>query len=630
MVDPIKQNSLPIDQRALTIARRPVGLMGKVGRLSQVLRHYDSVQIFRRGCNLLAKKLQPGKMVGKISSDNGKLTVNSLAGSVATCIVEALSDHPSHKQCDLSTGMFTMLCDAVSMPNGFDPTVLNQQSHLWRFQFHYHEFLLTQAAIGNWQAINSFLTDWLTQYSPEKVKCSDDAWHPYCTSRRIVAWIWLMHHSNKEANGLSVELMEQMLNSLIQQANYLSKNLERDLGGNHLLENATALAIASGTIDSKYATRWREIATSVLAVELPKQVLLHGEHFEFSPMYHCQILSNVLRIEACCHKDQTLLDILTPIIRPMLKFLFFICHPDGEIPLFADSGFHEAPSVQEIVAISKVIGYSIPSTISATVFESLGGYRIFRSEKLFGICDFGPIAASTLPAHGHCDATNLEVSVEGSRWIVDSGNFNYADDSMRHYCRSSIAHNVVTINDQNQANVWSKFRMGDRAKVSGHQQGVRGQWHWATVAHNGYQNLGVPKISRLVAFQDQAVFCIDQAVSSGDDALSLVGYLHLHPDVWIRRDSDSDGVVRFRLGLGSTERTLLVFADEVFTEPGWYCTGFGQREIGVVIRYTRSSSNPNLGWMLHDFENDPQIRCSSASIQIIIGDLNVSWTELSE
>ena len=390
------------------------------------------------------------------------------------------------------------------------------------------------------------------------------------------------------------------------------------------------MAIASGTIDSVHAKQWSKIAADVLAVELPRQVLLHGEHFELSPMYHCQILSNLLRIEACCQQDQALLDIVSPVIDPMLKFLSSILHPDGEIPLLSDSGFLEAPSVQEIDSVAKLNERSLDLPLAKSDMISLGGYQIFRSDTMFGICDFGSIAAPKLPAHGHCDATNLEISIEGNRWIVDSGNFNYDDDAMRHYCRSSIGHNVVTVNDENQANVWSKFRMGDRPKIFGHQQGVRDQWHWATVSHNGYRKIGVPKLSRLVAFQDRSAFCFDQAVSSKPDKCDLIGYLHFHPNVTVTREPDMpDEIVRFRLSHGSTVRNLMVYADGVSTEQGWYCAGFGYREIATIIRYTRADFG-HLGWMLHDFRDTPEIEFSPESIQIRIGDLNVSWTELTK
>lgn len=641
MVNSIEHKTLPIDQRALAIARRPVGLKTKMGRLSQLLRHYDSLQILRRGSNLLVRKFQPKKRVGKVASEGGQLKENSLANSVADCVVEMLAAHPSHQQCDLSIGQFSMLNDLVSIPDGYDPNVLNQKSHLWRFQFHYHEFLLTLAANEKWDDINSFLKNWLVHYSPEKVKCSDDAWHPYCISRRLVAWAWLMRQSHSDLSlsdpslgdrsDLDSDLLRQILDSSVQQANFLSQNLERDLGGNHLLENVTALAIASGTIDSVHAKQWSEIAASVLTVELPRQILLHGEHFELSPMYHCQILSNLLRIEACCQQNQALLDIVSPMIDPMLNFLSTVLHPDEEIPLFGDSGFYEAPSVQELTAVARLTHRSLDLPAAKSDLLSLGGYRIFRSDSMFGICDFGSIAAPKLPAHGHCDATNLEVSIEGKRWIVDSGNFNYDDDAMRHYSRSSIGHNVVTVNDENQANVWSKFRMGDRPRIFGHQQGVRDQWHWATVSHDGYQKVGVPKLSRLVAFQDRSAFCFDQAVSSKSDSSNLVGYLHFHPEITITREPDMpDEIIRFRLSHGSTVRNLVVCADRVSTEQGWYCSGFGRREVATVIRYTRAVSGLILGWMLHDFTDPPQIQCSSESIQISMGDLNVSWTELTK
>ena len=617
-----------LDQKALTMIRRPVGPLGKASRLTQVLRHYDSIQILRRGLNVLGAKLQPGKRVGQIQSDAGELKNSENLSTLAKGIVEMQSDHPSHSQCDIASGKYVMLNEPISMPRGFNPTVLNQQSHLWRFQFHYHEFLLTQAAKENRNDVHSFLDAWLTEYSPEKIKRSDDAWHPYCISRRIVAWVWLLAASQDSAVSLDPQLNQRILTSLIQQTNYLSQNLERDLGGNHLLENVTALAIASGTIDSKHAKHWRDLAAQVLAVELPKQILTHGEHFELSPMYHCQILSNLLRIELCCSGDQALLDLVSPAIDPMLNFLGSIIHPDGEIPLFADSGFHEAPSVKEISIVAELTRRTLDLMPLEDALTSVGGYRVYRGEKLFAVCDYGPIAAAKLPAHGHCDVTNLELSVEGVRWIVDSGNFNYADDSMRHYCRSSIGHNVVTVNDENQANIWSKFRMGNRPETFGHQKGERDGFHWATAAHNGYRRLGVPIVSRLVAFRGHTAICFDQGQNAGGSERSLVGYLHFHPDVSVTRETDQpDGVVRFCLTHHSTVRRISFVADEVSTEQGWYCSGFGDRTPSTVVRYMRAKTHQVFGWMLHEMGDQPLIKYSANSIQIIMNGLDVSWTE---
>ena len=154
----------PLDQKALAMARRSIGLTGKAGRLGQMLRHYDSRQILLRGFNVLVRKLQPGKLVGQVRSDGGALKDNEKVKTLADSIVQFQSGHPSHSQCDIGAGRYVMLNDSISMSDGFDQGLLSQKSHLWRFQFHYHEFLLTQAANRNWGDINSFLDKWLTTY----------------------------------------------------------------------------------------------------------------------------------------------------------------------------------------------------------------------------------------------------------------------------------------------------------------------------------------------------------------------------------------------------------------------------------------------------------------------------------
>ncbi len=43
---------------------------------------------------------------------------------------------------------------------------------------------------------------------------------------------------------------------------------------------------------------------------------------------------------------------------------------------------------------------------------------------------------------------------------MHSGAFNYGDDRWRPYCRSTAAHNVLQVDDENQRDVWSQFRTG--------------------------------------------------------------------------------------------------------------------------------------------------------------------------
>jgi len=475
---------------------------------------------------------------------------------------------------------------------------------------------LTSAARGKWESVFSFLDQWLRQFEPESTSRSDDAWHPYCISRRLVVWVCLLIVAKNSDSGLDEEFESRLVNSFTRQANWLLKNPEFDLGGNHLLENATALAIAGACIESEDAANWVQAAVDIFKRELRKQILPHGEHFELSPVYHCQVLANLLRIEACTPQGSDLAVLVGPWIEPMLNFLVAILHPDGEVPLLADSVFHEAPSVSEIFANVRVNERERKNCED----NSIGGYEIFRRGDFFLIADFGPIAARGLPAHGHCDALNLELSIGMDRWITDSGNFDYGDGSMRQYCRSSLAHNVVTVEDQNQANIWSKFRMGFEPRVRKLDRLDQDQWSIATASHDGYRKMGVDRVARRIAVSDNSIVCLDRCVFK--QPREMRGYLHFHPDVRVEllRHSNAGQCAIVALIRGNTCKHLSFLAETVSIESAWYCPEFGKRLETAAIKYISSDFAGLTGWILHDPGKECEITVTKANVSIILPD----------
>lgn len=608
-----------LELRAAELQRQSDAAASKLNRTMTVLRYYGWVQIARRATSVIRRRLIPSQRIDSAPVAGVTLNPAELIQHLAHSIIEHRKNHPSHVQVDLESGHFVLLNHAVKLydRNGFNNHMLLQQTHLWRFQFHYHEFLLTAVAAGQWLEVESFLNKWLNDFSVEQVRVKDDAWHPYCISRRIVAWVWLLYGAvgGKQPDRFSPELTQRLLIGIVQQCEHLSTNLERDLGGNHLLENVTALAIAGSVIGCEFSLRWRTIATSVLEQQLPRQILSHGEHFERSPIYHGHVLGNLLRVEACglVADADALVNVVQPYLEPMLQHLAAITHPDGEVPLFADSVFAESPSVSELLSTAQLNGREIPD-FSTSMDQHLGGYRILQNDQTFAICDFGDIAADNLPAHGHCDALNLEVSVEGQRWIIDSGNYNYSDDSMRHYCRSSIAHNVVTASDLNQATVWDKFRMGQRPSIESVQRGSDDDWQWAAASHDGYRQIGIDQMRRIVALSNTALACCDNAFSRGNRYTgTLAGYLHFHPDVAValKQSDPANRVFTFEISRSGTLRYLTILAQNTKIEEGWFCPEFGRRLVSSVIRYDLNETADFLGWVLHE----PRISCEIGNSQ---------------
>lgn len=523
---------------------------------------------------------------------------------------------------DLSHGRVALLSQQrdLGSPIDWQGRRESHPSHLWSFQLHYHEYLFDLAVgaaaegVDPWPTIWKVLADWIEQNPIGSSSATSDAWHPYCISRRVPVWTQLL-----AAGEPPTELHRAMHSSLAVQAETLSQRLEFDLGGNHLLENLTALAIAGAFFEGKASERWLELATQHLSSELPRQVLPHGEHFERAPMYHCQLLGNLLQVAILTAEVSTTLPTLCrDYARRMLEFLEHVLHPDGEIPLFGDSCWGEAYSVADIMRLADLAGIDYEQRNDSRT-HVVGRYWTWRRGDRALILDAGAVGADELPAHAHCDLLGFEASINGQRWFVDSGVFDYDDSDMRAYCRASAAHNVVTAGWESCCDVWSRFRMGRRARPTSFATGQEGTFDWCEASHDGYRHLGIPAISRLlVAHQSGDWVCFDYAKAGSEQP--LIGRLHLAPAVHVT-DYSPDRIV---LSVGDVQRWLSATADVMLeVTEGWYCQRFGSRIKTQVITYRLkdnahprrgSIANQVLGWSLTSAPDSLAITQTSTSV----------------
>jgi uncharacterized heparinase superfamily protein len=470
---------------------------------------------------------------------------------------------------------------------------------LWRFHLHYQEYLLDLLAMPDdstsvaargraWELVRQ----WIDGNPLADVRAVDDAWHPFCISRRLPVWIILWHTGAPDE-----PLAGTVADSMFRQALFLESHLELDLGGNHLLENARGLALAGAFFSGPVADRWLRVAGKILRRELPRQILPHGEHFERAPMYHAQMLDVLLDIrDALRGADPSLSAFCGQTAIRMAEFLEQILHPDGEIPLLGDSALGESPAPRNLIRQSIDTDATIPRKVAAPAGASrIGDYWTWRDGENYLLLDAGPVGAPHLPAHAHSDLSTIEASVGGTRLIVDSGVFAYRDDGLRRYCRSTAAHNLLQIDDREQCDTWSRFRMGYRGKPTGVENGVRGDFHWVRMRHDANRRLVVPETGRWIACRPSGPWLIvDWA--SGKGVHRLANWLHLHPDARVERIAQTQ--LRIHLGktvlrLGSLTPGLLEILE------GDYCPEFGQRLAAPVIRWTTTIGLPAAcGWWL--------------------------------
>jgi uncharacterized heparinase superfamily protein len=329
---------------------------------------------------------------------------------------------------------------------------------LWGFNLHYLGPVLELSAGGREDLAADMLASWRRAYDH---RWDAVAWHPYPTSLRLGNVALAASLAPDSALG------PHLPGWIARHASYLTHHLEYDLRGNHLLENARALLLASVVVDAPRAASWAAVSRKILQVEVPEQILPDGAHFELSPMYHAIVLYRLLEMAAMLGDDDPVTrDVLAPSIARAARFLDAILCPDDDLPLLGDSARNCAPRPRTLLDLARAYATPSPRRSGPTLDAFAdSGIHVWRGSDVWAVLDAGPVCPSYLPGHGQADSLTVEVWVRGVCVVTDPGTHEYTG-SERAWNRSSRAHSTVTIDDEDTSEVWSSFRVGGRARIS--------------------------------------------------------------------------------------------------------------------------------------------------------------------
>jgi uncharacterized heparinase superfamily protein len=381
-------------------------------------------------------------------------------------------------------------------------------SSLWRYNLHYFEWLWDLPFEG----ARRLCLDWIERHPLAR---GSVGWDPYPLSLRLQCWLPLLLGRHQAAVETDAVFANALWRSSARQVRWLLRRLERHIAGNHLLENAIALAVAGASFAGEEARSWQHAGRILIGPQLEEQFLADGHHYERSPMYQVRLLYALLVLAACDPEDWR--EWLAPTIGRGLTALRQVLHPDGEIALLNDSAHGVQCSPRELFALAERIGVieEAPAAASAIALPQAGyhGLRTAQGDAL--IVDAAPIGPAHQPGHGHADLLSFELSVAGRRIVVDSGVGSYQDRRLRAYARSTAAHNTVEIDGRSQVELWGSFRVGRRTRPRGVDTKVGDQGFRLTAEHDGYAGLpGHPVHRRRVTLEP---------AGSGDGERAVLG-----------------------------------------------------------------------------------------------------------
>jgi uncharacterized heparinase superfamily protein len=330
---------------------------------------------------------------------------------------------------------------------------------LWTYNLNYFEYLRQPGLDPDTgtQLINAWIDAETTHL---------DGWEPYPLSLRLVNWLQFYRAANRQVPA-------RVQASIRRQYAVLRSKREFHLGGNHLFENAIALALTARYLNDEAG---RQQADTLFLAELSEQYLSDGAHYERSIMYHLILLWRQLDLYSWVgalegwddrwqpSKPSLLFTTLRKSLTAQLSWATAMITPGGHYPHFNDSTDGIAPNWSVVKDYATALGLKAELPVQQ---GETSGYRHWSHSNFDLWIDAGAIGPDYIPGHAHADNLNFVLYLNGEPVIIDPAISTYEKNPRRALERSTAAHNTVTVNEgQNSSDVWGGFRVGQRARTT--------------------------------------------------------------------------------------------------------------------------------------------------------------------
>jgi len=382
---------------------------------------------------------------------------------------------------------------------------------LWRFHLHYWDWAWALAAEPDRADAQAMFGAMWQSWQAAVTVGRSDAWRPYPAALR--AWSFCGLHRDLVA-GSAIE--DRFMASLAAHAGFLRRNLESDVGGNHLVKNLKAL-VGLGVFFADEGLLGH--ALDRLTGQLAVQVLPDGGHYELAPAYHCQVLGDLIDVvELVRSAGRSPGPALAEAIPRMRQWLGSVLSPAGQVPLLNDG--YPVPA--------ELVGMLRPGSTPAAPLLILPDSGLVRmaAGHWHLLADVGAPCPEELPAHAHADTFTCLVHVDGVPLVVDAGTSTYEPGPARGYERSTAAHNTVEVDGASSTEVWGTFRAARRARVSDLRTSTDAGVLSAQASHDGFRRLpGRPRHRRRWTLTESGLHVDDLVTGKGRHSVMLRWHL---------------------------------------------------------------------------------------------------------
>ncbi len=504
---------------------------------------------------------------------------------------------------------------------------------VWEPNRHQHLVVLARAwrAGGNEKyarAIKEQIESWLEQ-CPYGYGMN---WRsPMELSIRLINWVWAIDLT-LESQIFSGTFRDQLLHSIYLHLREVTRKYSQgSSANNHLIGEAGGVFIATSYFPQlTNAAKWQNESFAILCREIERQSFADGGNKELALEYQFFVIQFFLLcglVGRWCGKDFP-----RQYWRNVEQQLLFIgrLQEGGGNPVFygdADDGYvlnlgdsHTDPKPLlgagallfnngQYKAWAPVYSQSLrwlfgaagreqfasiapnkeSNLLSSQTFPDSGFYLLQNGhpnadDRISVLFDCGQLGFGTIAAHGHADALSFTLKAFGEDILIDPGTYDYfTHPQWRQYFRSTLAHNTMEVDHQDQSVMLGLFLWGKRAAARCLDWQPSDNGGMAKGEHDGYSRLQNPVLHRRTLQLDgpQRILHIsDELVTTGRHTIRLA--FHFAPTCTLQQVDET----RFRI-TGQNGCAILVLdtslAAEIFHgshKPtlGWASNGYHRKQ----------------------------------------------------
>jgi hypothetical protein len=232
---------------------------------------------------------------------------------------------------------------------------------------------------------------------------------------------------------------------------------------------------------------------------------------------------------------------------------------------------------------------------AGSAFYEKEGHFIMRKQsgtdrEIYCHFDAAPLGYLSIAAHGHADALSVIFHIDGYPFLVDPGTYAYHTHAeWRKYFVSTLAHNTVTINNTDQAQLSGPTLWLNHYKSSSLTVKKSKESDLVSATHNGYRKYDVMHTRSVEFNKGKDAFTITDAIKGSKTGYSVNLPFHLHPEVYVLQATGNTYI----LGRQETSSVLeLTFDQPIKTKAlqatetetiAWYSPSFMKKEKATVI-----------------------------------------------